>query len=73
MHVRIFSVHIEGLRDGDWEIWDVVNVALDDDSHSVPEAMAQGLESCREASKGEQKPETLRIREVRFLAEGNTA
>lgn len=73
MYVRIYSVHIEGLRDGGWEIWDVVNVALTSDAHSAPEAMAQGLETCREASKGETKPETLRIREVRFLAEGEAA
>ncbi len=73
MHVRIYSVHIEGLTERGWEIWDVVNVALYE-SNAAPEAMAQGLETCRrEASKGEKKPETLRIREVRFLAEGETA
>lgn len=73
MNVRIYSVHIEGLIDVGWGIWDVVNVALADDVGAAAEVMAQGLEMCREASKGEKKPETLRIREVRFIGEGETA
>lgn len=68
MNVRIYSVHIERLTDDGWEDWDVVNIALTDNAHAAPEAMAQGLESCRE-SKGD----TLHVREVRFIAEGKTA
>ena len=55
----------------------MVNVALLNNVHAAPEAMTQGLESCREATEGEvsegKKPETLRVHEVRFIAEGQTA
>ena len=70
MNVRIYSVHIETLTEegGWWEGWDVVNVALTDDAHAAPEAMAQGLEMCKKGNT-----ETLRVREVRFIGEGKTA
>ncbi len=71
MNVRTYSVHIERLTDDGWEDWDVANVALaddaPDDAHAAPEAMARGLEMCRE-SEGD----TLRVREVRFIGEGQT-
>lgn len=65
MNVRIYSVHIETFTSENvWEGWDVVNVALDD-MHAAPEAMARGLETCKEGEHG-----TLRVREVRFIGEG---
>ncbi len=68
MNVRIYSVHIETFtRENFWAGWDTVFVALTDDAHAAPEAMARGLESCKEGGS------QLRVREVRFIAEGQTA
>jgi len=76
MDVRIYSVHIEAYSDEDgWTNWDVVNIALTNYSDSAPEAMARGLETCKEMGEtlpSGKKPETLRVHEVRFIAEGHT-
>lgn len=70
MNVRIYSVHIDGYSTVDgWTGWDVVNVALTNDRHSAPEAMARGLELCK-GQKDLPEPESLRVHEVRFIAEG---
>lgn len=71
MNVRIYSVHIDGYSEKDgWQGWDVVNVALTDDVHAAPEAMAQGLERCRAGEENEERPTSFRVHEVRFIAEG---
>lgn len=73
MHARIYSVHIDGHSEkSGWEGWDVVNVALTNDAHSAPEAMARGLELCREGNENEETPKSLRVHEVRFIGEGQT-
>lgn len=69
MNVRIYSVHIETFTNENvWEGWDTVNIALADDVGAAPEAMARGLERCKKGETG-----TLRVREVRFIGEGQTA
>ena len=83
MHVRIYSVHIEVLtEDEGWVGWDAPNIALINDDHAAPTAMARGLELCRAgiAESGKEpvelrvlkEPVELRVHEVRFIAEGHT-
>ena len=72
MHVRLYSVHLEALTEEGWQGWDTVNVALTEKDQAAPEAMTRGLELCRNATTTGEKPETLRVREVRFIAEGHT-
>ncbi len=75
MNVRIYSVHIGAFTEEEgWTGRDVVNVALTDDAHSVPEAMMRGMELCKEgiAASGRKPAEKLRVHEVRFIAEGQT-